>query len=98
MHDPIPVRYWQEFVIDNDSTADQSMATLSSMDASGTVRSLVSSHFFDQAVNGYGFEYPVFEDDNDEEVDRLKQRQWFCRKRKEGERATGKVNNGAVTG
>ena len=61
-----PIRGWegQEIVIDNASTSDSGVATLSPTGTSRTARSSVSPNLFDLPVNRYGFDYPVFDDDD----------------------------------
>ena len=51
-------------MIDNVSTSDSGVATLSPTGTSRTTRSSVSPNLFDLAVNRYGFDYPVFDDDD----------------------------------
>ena len=52
-------------MIDNASTSDSGVATLSPTGTGRTARSSVSTNLFDLAVNRYGFDYPVFGDDDD---------------------------------
>ena len=64
-----PIRGWerQEIVLDNASTSDSGVATLSPTGTSRTARPSVSPTFFDLAVNRYGFDYPVLDDDDSTE-------------------------------
>ena len=66
-----PVRGWerQETIIDNGSTADSGVATVSPADTSGTVRSPFLPNIFNLALKRYRLDYPVSEHDNGEGVD-----------------------------
>ena len=66
-----PIRGWerQEIVIDDGSTSESGVQTLSPRDNSGTVKAPVPPNIIDLAVNRYGFNYAVFEDDKCEEID-----------------------------
>ena len=55
--------------MDNFSSSDSCVATMSSMDTSGTDTTPTSVNDFDLAVNRYGFEDPLFDGDNDDRVD-----------------------------
>ena len=68
-----PIRGWemQEIVIDNASTSDSGVVTLSPTGTSRTARSSVSPTLFDLAVNRYGFDYPVFDDDDDDSTEEV---------------------------
>ena len=59
------IRGWerQENLINNVSSEDSGVATLSSTDSSGTVRSPVLLNTFDLAINRHGFDYTVLEGD-----------------------------------
>lgn len=65
------IRGWegQEIVVDNASTSDSGVATLSPTGTSRTAGSTTSTNLFDLAVNRYGFDHPVFDDDDSTEED-----------------------------
>ena len=67
----VPRQVWErkEIVIYTASTADYGVKTLSPTDTNGTVKSATLHNTFDLATNLHGFDYPLFEDDNVEEVD-----------------------------
>ena len=68
IQDPIGGWERQELVVDNFSTSDSGVAALSPVGSSGTDTTPTSPNIFDLAVNRYGFDYPVFDEDNGGEV------------------------------
>ena len=59
----------QEVGVDNFSTTDSGVATMSSIGISGTETSPTSQNISDLAINRYGFDYSVFDGDNRDGVD-----------------------------
>ena len=65
------IRGWerQGIFIDNGCTSDSGVATLTPTDTISKLRSPASPNIFELLVDCYGSDYPVIEDDNDEEID-----------------------------
>ena len=64
IQDPIRGRKGQEVVVDNFSTSDCGVAKLSPLGTIGTNMTPSSPNIFGLAVNCYGFDYAVFDEDN----------------------------------
>ena len=65
------LRGWegQEIVIDNGSTTDSGIGTMSPGTSTVTETTNVSPSIFDQAIDRYGFDYPVWTDNSGDDVD-----------------------------
>ena len=65
------LRGWegQEIVIDNGSTTDSGVGTMSPGTSTVTETSNVSPSIFDLAIDRYGFDYPVWTDNSGDDVD-----------------------------
>ena len=69
IQDPIRRREGQEVLVYKVSTSDSGVATMSPMATSGTDTTPTSPNIFDLAVNLYGFDYPVFDEEKRGGVD-----------------------------
>ena len=69
------IRGWegQETVIDNGSTTDSGIGTISPGTSTTTDTRNVSPSIFDLAIDRYGFDYPVWIDNSEDDVDVLGQ-------------------------
>ena len=56
-------------MVDNVSTSESGVATMSPMGSSGTDATPTSPNIFDVTVNRYGFDYPVFDKENVDRID-----------------------------
>ena len=65
------LRGWegQEIVIDNGSTTDSGVGTMSPGTSTVTETTNVSPSIFDLAIDRYGFDYPVWTDNSGDDVD-----------------------------
>ena len=65
------IRGWegQETVIDNGSTTDSGIGTISPGTSTATETTNVSPSIFDLAIDRYGFDYPVWTDNSGDDVD-----------------------------
>ena len=67
--DPIRGRKGHQVVVDNFSTSESAVATMSPTGTSGTDATPTSTNISNRAVNRHGFGYFVFEERNDDEAD-----------------------------